>query len=194
MDARLESLLGDLYEVGQANDVREEERGRKMLNLEPATARLIGMLIRLGKRQRILEIGTSNGYSTIWLAWAAQPHGGHVITIDRDPAKHALADENLRRSDLRDIVELITGDATGIIATLPGRFDCLFFDADRHSAPTHLAALLPKLTSDALILHDNALSHPDEIAAYLAMVEGLPDFEHMVVPIGKGLSVAHRGA
>jgi predicted O-methyltransferase YrrM len=194
MDDRLELLLRELYEQGQANDAREEDRGGKMLNLEPATARLVSMLIRLGKRRRILEIGTSNGYSTIWLAWAAQSHGGHVISIDRDPAKHALADENLRRAGLRDAVELITGDAAGIIATLPGPFDCIFFDADRRSAPAQLAALLPRLAPDAPIMHDNALSHPDEIAAYLAMVEGLPNCEHVIVPVGKGLSVAHRQA
>jgi predicted O-methyltransferase YrrM len=197
MDAKLEALLAELYEQGQANDARQSgqaERGRKMLNLEPTTARIVAMLISLGQRRRILEIGTSNGYSTIWLAWAARPCGGRVTSLDRDPAKHALAEENLRRAGLRDAVELIVGDATAIVADLPGPFDCVFFDADRRSAPAQLAALLPKLAPDALLMHDNALSHPDEIAAYLAAVERLPTFEHVILLVGKGLSVAHRGA
>ena len=68
----------------------------------------------------------------------------------------------------------------------------MFFDADRRSAPEQLRLLLPKLTPDALLLCDNVLSHPAEVAEYLAAVEALPDFQHVVVPIGKGLSMAHR--
>ncbi|HEU5349626.1 MAG TPA: class I SAM-dependent methyltransferase [Ktedonobacterales bacterium] len=191
-DATLQALLDELYAAGQTNDADEDNRAKKMLNLEPATAQLISTLIQLGKRHQILEIGTSNGYSTIWLATAAQPHGGSVVSIDRDPAKHTLADENLRRAGVRGAVTLHVGDATQIVAELPGPFDCVFFDADRLSAPAQLTALLPKLSPDVLLLHDNALSHPDEIAGYLAMVERLPDFDQIIVPIGKGLSVAYR--
>jgi len=93
---------------------------------------------------------------------------------------------------LREVVDLRRGDATGLVASLAGPFDCVFFDADRYSAPAQLHALLPKLTPDVLLLADNALSHPDEIAGYLRALEALPDFERVVVPAGKGLSVAYR--
>ncbi len=69
-----------------------------------------------------------------------------------------------------------------------------FFDADRLSAPSQLALLLPKLTADVFLLADNALSHPLEIAAYLSAVQALPQFDHLVIPIGKGLSIAYRQA
>jgi len=118
--------------------------------------------------------------------------GGHVISIDRDEHKQALADANLRRAGLRDVVELIHGDATQVVAELAGPFDCVFFDADRLSAPSQLALLLPKLTADAFLFADNVLSHPQEIADYLAAVEALPQFDHLVVPVGKGLSIAYR--
>ncbi len=85
------------------------------------------------------------------------------------------------------------GEATAAVATLPGPFDVVFFDADRRSAPDQLALLLPKLTSDVFLLADNALSHPDEIAGYLAAVAALPAFEHVILPVGKGLSMAYRG-
>jgi predicted O-methyltransferase YrrM len=140
----------------------------------------------------LLEIGTSNGYSTIWLAWASRAIGGHISSIDREAYKQVLADANLRRAGLRDVVDLVCGDATQVVANLPGPFDFVFFDADRRSAPAQLALLVPKLTPDALVLADNVLSHPDEIAGYLAAVEALPQFEHLVVPIGKGLSLAYR--
>jgi predicted O-methyltransferase YrrM len=192
MDPKFRVMLEAIFQEGQTNDARQEDRRQKMLNLEPATAQCISFLVQSSKRQRILEIGTSNGYSTIWLAWAASLTGGQIMSIDREASKHALADLNLSRMGLRDRVELRCGDATDIVASLSGPFDCLFFDADRLSAPQQLALLLPKLLPDALLLADNVLSHPTEIAEYLVAIEALPDFEHLILPVGKGLSVAYR--
>jgi predicted O-methyltransferase YrrM len=192
MESDLRTLLNELYEAGQINDASEQERSKKVLNLEPDTAQLMSILVRSSRRKRLLEIGTSNGYSTIWLAWAMRETGGHVISIDRDEHKQLQADVNLRRARLRELVDLFHGDATGIVADFPGPFDFVFFDADRVSAPRQLELLLPKLTPDVFVLADNALSHPDEIAGYLAAIKALPDFEHMVIPVGKGLSVAYK--
>lgn len=192
MEARLRQLLTELEESGRRHDAQEQDHSRKLLNLEPATAHLISMLVRSSRRTRLLEIGTSNGYCTLWLAWATHPFDGRVISIDRDAHKLALADGNLRQADLREVVDLIHGDAIQVVATLAGPFDCVFFDADRLSAPSQLALLVPKLTAEVFLLADNALSHPQEIAAYLAAVQVLPQFEHLVIPIGKGLSIAYR--
>lgn len=192
MEAELRRLLDELYEGGQRHDASEQDRSKKLLNLEPESARLLSILVRGSRSTRLLEIGTSNGYSTIWLAWATRALGGHIISIDREAHKQVLADANLRRAGLRAVVDLVCGDATQVVANLPGPFDFVFFDADRRSAPAQLSLLTPKLTPDALVLADNALSHPDEIAGYLAAVEALPHFEHLVVPIGKGLSLAYR--
>jgi predicted O-methyltransferase YrrM len=185
-------LLAEIYETGQKNDAETQQRSKKKLNLEPDTAQFLHLFIRSSHRTQILEIGTSNGYSTIWLAWAASVTGGQVISIDRDPLKQEQADTNLQRAGLRDSVHLKCGDATQIVAGLPGPFDCVFFDADRYSAPEQLALLLPKLTPDVLLLADNVLSHPREIAAYLKALEAQPQFDKVILPIGKGLSVAYR--
>lgn len=192
MDTAIRDLLTELENWGRQNDVEHEDRSKKMLNLEPDTAQFISILIRSSKSKNILEIGTSNGYSTIWLGWAAQANDGHIISIDHDPAKHEMADENLRRAGLRERVELKAGDATEIIAALDGPLDLVFFDADRHSAPDQLKLLVPKLSQNALVLADNVISHPDQIAGYLAAIESLPAFEHMVIPVGKGLSLAYK--
>lgn len=193
MDQQLSLFLNELYRQGQENDARQEDRRQKMLNLEPETAQLVSMLVRSGKYTRLLEIGTSNGYSTCWLAWSVQQTGGRVTSIDREPAKHRLAAANLRKAGLHDLVELRCGDATGLVAELAGPFDCLFFDADRSSAPAQLRQLLAKLTPEVLLLADNARSHPREIAGYLEAIHELPGFEQMIVPVGKGLSIAYRG-
>ena len=191
-DTDIRTFLDDLYESGQQNDALEQERSKKMLNLEPETARFLHILLRSSRRTQLLEIGTSNGYSTTWLAWAMLHTGGRVVSIDRDAGKQALADVNLRRVGLRELVDLRCGDATEIVAELPGPFDCVFFDADRYSAPAQLSLLVSKLLPDVLLLADNALSHPAEIAGYLKTLEDLPGFERVILPVGKGLSVAYR--
>ncbi|EFH83864.1 O-methyltransferase [Ktedonobacter racemifer] len=188
------AFLEELYTQGQANDAHTQERGQKMLNLEPETAQFLHILLRSTRRKHILEIGTSNGYSTTWLAWAASEQTGRVVSIDRDPHKHELADANLRQAGLREFVDLKCGNATEIIAGLSGPLDCVFFDADRYSAPAQVSLLLPKLAPDVFLLADNVISHPDEITGYLKALDELPQFEKLVLPIGKGLSVAYRSA
>jgi predicted O-methyltransferase YrrM len=190
VEQNIRDLLAELEVWGKTNDAEQQDRAKKMLNLEPDTAHLISMLVRSAQRRRLLEIGTSNGYSTIWLAWAARETDGHVITIDRSGEKRAMAEANLLRAGLLDRVTLVVGDATEIISTQPGPFDLVFFDADRHSAPAQLKLLMHKLVPGALVLADNVHSHPDEIAAYLEAVRAETSFDHMIVPVGKGLSIA----
>ena len=191
IDAQVRAVLEELEAWGENNDRIETDRARKMLNLERETAELLRALILPRKARCVLEIGTSNGYSAIWLA-ASISEEGRVISIDRNADKTAMARGNLDRAGLLDRVELLTGDATEIVTKLDGPFDVVFFDADRFSAPEQLAALLPKLSTEVLLLADNVLSHPAEIAGYLAALAALSDFERTVVPVGKGLSIAYR--
>ncbi len=193
MDKLLREFLRELEEKGLQNDARATERPRMMLNLEPASAQLISILVRASGVMRAVEIGTSNAYSTIWLAWSLAPAGGNIVSIDRNPDKHVLARENLRRANFLDRVELRTGDAAEIVRQLEGPFDLVFLDADRRNFPEQIQILLPKLSRKALVIADNVLSHPEEIAEYLKLISSLPDFQHTIVPVGKGLSIAYRG-
>jgi predicted O-methyltransferase YrrM len=193
MDTRLRELLREIEERGLENDARATERPRMMLNLDPASAQLLSILVRASGVTRAIEIGTSNAYSTIWLAWSLAPAGGRIISIDRNPDKHALARENLRRAELLDRVELRTGDATEIVRQLTGPFDLVFLDADRRNFPEQIEILLPKLAPKVLVIADNVLSHPEEIAEYLKLISSLADFQQTTVPVGKGLSIAYRG-
>jgi predicted O-methyltransferase YrrM len=193
MNESLRKLLRELEEKGLENDARTTERPRMMLNLDPASAQLLSILVRASGATRAVEIGTSNGYSTIWIAWSIAPVDGRIVSIDRNPDKHVLARENLRRANLLDRVELRTGDATEIVRQLTGPFDLVFLDADRRKFPEIMQILLPSLAPKVLVIADNVLSHPEEIAEYLKLVSSLPDFQHTTVPVGKGLSIAYRG-
>jgi len=193
MEESLCKLLRELEEKGRENDARMSERPRMMLNLDPRSAQLLSILVRAGGVTRAVEIGTSNGYSTIWIAWSIAPAGGRIVSVDRNPDKHVLARENLSRANLLDRVELRTGDAAEIVRQLSGPFDLVFLDADRRKFPEIVHILLPRLAPKVLLIADNVLSHPEEIAEYLKLVSGLPDFQHTTVPVGKGLSIAYRG-
>jgi predicted O-methyltransferase YrrM len=194
MKRQLVDLLAAMERQGRENDDRESNRARKMLNLESETAKLLSILVRSSRAKHVLEIGTSNGYSTIYLASAVAETGGRVISIERNPNKQSMARDNLSRAGLLEYIDLRLGDATAIVGELDGTFDFVFFDADRASAPGQVNLLLPKLAPAVLMLADNALSHPAEIAGYLTAVTSLEGFEHMIVPVGKGLSLAYRGA
>jgi predicted O-methyltransferase YrrM len=193
MEQGLRDLLEEMERHGRENDARVSERPRMMLNLEPASAQLISILVRASGVTRALEVGTSNAYSTIWLAWSLAPANGKIISIDRNRDKHTLARENLRRAELLDRVELRAGDAAEIVSQLSGPFDLVFLDADRRMFPEVMRILLPKLAPRALVIADNVLSHPEDIAEYLRLISSLADFQHTIVPVGKGLSIAYRG-
>jgi predicted O-methyltransferase YrrM len=190
---KLKELLSEMERFGIENDQRETDRKRKMLNLEPETAALLHILVRATDRHSILEIGTSNGYSTIWLAHAMRSGtNGRLVSIERNPAKLEMARQNLQRAGLLNSVTLLEGEASDTVKTLEGPFDCVFFDADRTSAPKQLEILMPKLEADVLLLADNILSHPEEVAPYLSAVSGLADFSSVTVPVGKGLNISYR--
>jgi len=193
MEQRLRELLQEIERHGKENDARVSERPRMMLNLEPASAQLISILVRASGVMRGLEVGTSNAYSTIWLAWSLLPAGGKMVSIDRNPDKHALARKSLQRANLLERVELRAGDAVEIVRQLSGPFDLVFLDADRRMFPEVMQILLPKLAPKALVIADNVLSHPEDIAEYLKLISSLADFQHAIVPVGKGLSIAYRG-
>jgi predicted O-methyltransferase YrrM len=121
----VQKLLKQLEAEGLKHDSTETEHSRKLLNLESATAEVVALLLLIAGIRNLLEIGTSNGYSTIWLASTIGPRGGRVISIDRDRGKHAMARQNLATLDLLHYVDLVLGDATEIAAGLPGPFDCV---------------------------------------------------------------------
>src|SRR5579863_6804721 len=115
MRAAVRELLAELERHGAEHDARETDRARKMLNLEPETAQLLSILVRCSKAKRVLEIGTSNGYSTIWLAAAVAETGGRVVSVERSAEKQAMARANLERAGLSGYVQLKLGDATTIV-------------------------------------------------------------------------------
>ena len=192
MDTTLLALLDGLARFGRDNDARETERPRRMLNITPETGRLLWILVRQARAARILEVGTSNAYSTIWLADAAREHGGRVTTLEANPAKAALARENLERAGVLDVVDVREGRAADTLASLPGPFDLVFLDADRPSYATYLDLALPRLRPGGLLVADNVVSHAAELEDYLRRVKSHPALFSVTIPVGNGEEISYK--
>ncbi len=125
-------ILSRVYEQGVANDAKPIERSAMMLNITPSTGQFLDVLIRDSQPKRILEIGTSNGYSTIWIARAASDHGAAVTSLDKSANKTEMASANLCECGLLDRVNLLTLDAGNFLAQCESNhFDLIFLDSDR---------------------------------------------------------------
>jgi predicted O-methyltransferase YrrM len=192
MDETLSAFLDELARFGQDNDARETGRPRRMLNITPDTGRLLWILIRSARASRILEVGTSNGYSTIWLADAARAAGGRVVTLEADAGKVALARANLDRAGVADVVSIVPGRAADTLPGLPGPFDLVFLDADRASYATYLELVVPKLAPGGLLVADNVVSHAAELAPYLGQVKSRLDLFSVTVPVGNGEEITWK--
>src|SRR5712692_8548145 len=190
MDAALLVFLEELARRGKDKDARETARPRRMRNITRDTGRLLWILVCATRATRILEVGTSNAFSTIWLADAARSTGGRVITLEFNPEKIALARANLATAGLEGLVEIIEGRAADTLSSLPGPFDVVFLDADRPSYLAYLELVVAKLRPGGMLIADNATSHANELQEYLARVKSHPQLFAVTVPIGNGEEIA----
>ena len=187
MDEAARSFLDRLYAEGLRHDAAEPDRLRRRRNLEPDAAALLSIVVQAMGATRVLEIGTSNGYSTAWLADAVRPACGAVVSVDTDPAAQRAAAANLAEAGLADGVDLICADGGTVLADLPaGSQDVVLLDSER----TEYAGWWPHpyrvLRRGGLLVIDNVLSHPDEVAPVLTLIRAEPRMVSAVVPTGKG--------
>jgi predicted O-methyltransferase YrrM len=185
----VQPLLAELAGFGRQHDARDIEHDQRMLNITPETGQLLAILARAIDARRVLEIGTSNGYSTLWLASAVQ---GHVDTIDHAAHKLTMARANLERAGLIDVVTLHHGRALAVLPTLEPGFDLVFLDADRSSYLDYFEPIVSLLRPGGLLVTDNVLSHAHELTAFLARVKSDSRLDSVTVPIGKGEELTYK--
>ena len=144
---------------------------------------------------RILELGTSYGYSTLFLADAARACGATLITVDVDAAKQAYAREMLERAGLAGAVEFRCGDALAVIADDPGPFDLVLLDVWKTLYLPCFEAVYPKLAEEGMIVSDNMIqpeSAREAVRAYRAAVRAKDDLESVLLPLGSGIELTIR--
>jgi predicted O-methyltransferase YrrM len=182
------ALAARLYAESHAYDAGEPDRLARWRNVEPETAELLAVLVHALGARRILEIGTSNGYSAIWLGDAAEALGGTVLTLEVLPERAALATEHLLAAGLDEVVEVRTEDAATALSSFPqDAFDLVFLDAERPAYVSYWPDLVRILAKPGLLAVDNVLSHPDQVTDFRALVDADDHVTSSEVPIGAGV-------
>jgi predicted O-methyltransferase YrrM len=194
VDAELAAFLDRLSRSGREHDAAKEDRLERLRNVEPDTAELLGVLVRATQARRVLEIGTSNGYSTVWLADAVRATGGSLLTVEVEAERTEQARANLGEAGLAELVELRTEDAAETLRGSEGDgWDLVFLDAERPAYPDYWPELLRVLRPGGLLVVDNVISHADQVADLRALVDAEPRATSSVVPTGAGALLAVLG-
>ena len=191
MDAALRGLLDRLYDDGVAYDAAEPDRRRRRRNLEPDAASFLWVLLHALGAQAVVEVGTSNGYSTIWLADAMRVTQGRVVSLDVDQAAQREAAANLAAADLDSYVDLHAIDGGRFLAERASdSVDVLFLDSERPEYAGWWPHPKRVLRPGKLIVIDNVLSHADEVVDCRAQIEADSQLASTIVPVGKGQLLA----
>jgi len=179
------------------NTLSEEELEHRidgmLLPVGRATGTLLNLLVKEAGARRILEVGSSFGYSTVWLAEAARAVGGKVISLELRPEKTEYASERLRRAGLAGHVEFRVGDALESLAQLRGPFDLALIDLWKNLYVPVFALLHPRLAPGALVIADNMLepaSARPHAQAYRHAVHVARDMSSVLLPVGNGIELS----
>jgi predicted O-methyltransferase YrrM len=185
MSPEVHRTLARLYDADAAQralDLPSEQRTR---NIERASGHFLHLLALAMRAQAVLEIGSSNGASTIWLAAAVMEHGGQVTGTELIPERAEDANANLREAGLADFGQVLPGDARQTIQGLVGPFDLVFIDAEKDDYVAHVEAALPLLRPGGVVVADNVVSH--DLSAYQTYLRDHPQIETVTLPVGRGL-------
>lgn len=202
IDAAVSAVLAD-YEARAAREealwdtLGPEEAERRidemLLPVGRATGTLLNLLAREAGARRILEVGSSFGYSTVWLAEAARAVHGKVISLELKREKTEYATAQLARAGLADFVEFRVGDALESLAALAGPFDLVLIDLWKNLYVPVFELLHPKLAPGALVVADNMIepaSARPHAQAYRHAVQAARDMTSVLLPVGNGIELS----
>jgi len=161
-------------------DVLEEMLGEKysaMLSVPPEDGRVLRLLAEATGAKNVVEIGTSNGYASIWFCLALQSTRGRLTTFEIDPQRAALARENFKKAGVDKLVKIIEGDAHEKVKILKEPIDIVFIDADKDGYLDYLNKLLPLVRPGGLIIAHNTTDVGSQMQDYLEAVTTNPELE-----------------
>ena len=175
MGDSLDIVKAELERFGEANDSAMTERPRRMLNITRDTGEFLAVLV--------------------WLADAARAIGGSVTTVEVAEYKVGLAANNFARCGLSPFIKLVHEDAGRLLRQSdPGAYDLIFLDSERPEYPGWWPHIRRVLRPGGLLIVDNAISHVDQMAPFVALVTADPQFATSLVPVGNGEFLAVKGS
>ena len=202
-DPRVAAVYARYAEREVADDARIRELGSAgfavrdqfLLPVGPEVGAFLHALILARRPRRILELGTSYGYSTLFLADAARTVGARLVTMELADYKQAHAREQLAEAGLAEVVDWRCGDAVAMLAEDEGSFDFALLDIWKELYLPCFEVLYPKLDEEGVICADNMIT-PEmarpEVRQYRAAVQAKPDLQTALLPIGSGIELTVR--
>jgi predicted O-methyltransferase YrrM len=192
----IQRTLDDLERQRRAEpDQGRGGRNERMFAVGPDTARFLNTLIHATRAERVLEIGGSMGYSTIWMAEAVQANSGRLMTLEYVPEKAAQLRRRIAEAGVEATVQVQEGDALSILPTLGGPWDLILVDAWKEDYPAYFDLAFPQIAVGGLMAADN-ITHPAPpgagIEQYLAKARSRDDARSQLIALGSGLELTIR--
>jgi len=171
-----------------------EETQRDFWNISRITGEFLYTLIREQNCKSGIEVGTSNGYSGIWLGKAFKNTGGVLRTIEFYDKRQSVAKENFKLCNVDDVIIPLQGDAVTILDNLPEdlELDFAFIDANKREYIKYFKIIDKHLKKGGYITADNVLSHEEKTREFIDAINSNPKYENVILPLPAGLSVARK--
>ena len=172
-----------------------EKTQKDFWNIPRQTGVMLNMFIKMMNVQNALEIGTSNGYSGLWLLKGLKETGGKLTTIEFYEKRQSIAIENFKKCGVSDLVKTYQGSACAIIREFDEnmKFDFVFIDANKREYIEYFNLIKPHLTQKALITADNINSHREKVQTFIDAIDADNEFQYEILDLPGGLLVAYRG-
>ena len=167
-----------------------EKTAHDFWNISRQTANFLSILIKATNSKNILEIGTSNGYSGIWIAKALKVTGGKLTTIEFWDKRLCLAEENFKKCGVDDIITTKLGSACDILPTLNENFDFVFIDANKSEYIKYFDIIHPKLNKGGIIAADNITSHAEKVQPFVDKISSHSEYQAQILDLPAGLLLA----
>jgi predicted O-methyltransferase YrrM len=179
MNKKLQTVLSEL-----------EKTQSTFWNISRPTAIFINSIIKESGYKTALEIGTSNGYSGLWIAEALSHNKGHLYTMESHAkGRYALGEETFEKSGLKKYITHILGHAPEAIPETPKKIDLLFLDATKEEYVEHFDALKDRIRKGGMIIADNLYSHPLPLKPFVEKINSTPGWKVYEMAIGTGLLI-----
>ena len=188
---RILNLMKQMERQDAAERLDGTPRSRRLRQVTPETGRYLALQAAMAPRGKWVEVGTSGGYSTLWLALAAMETDQKVITYDVDPAKIEIARETFRQAGVESWVEPVCADARQQLPALEGISFC-FIDTEKELYLDCYELVIPRMVPGGILVADNTISHYEELASFIEYVMQDERVDALAVTIEKGVLLCRK--